>query len=248
MIRKINYTGRHTISKDRITVRQDLSAGANSFDIDLNIGDLEFPDDAKIYIEPYFKASFMRFDFGTIARKVKPASTELTDIPITDRVLYRVKIVDESNNMGLILGFADEVMAETSNDHGNKSPLLPVDFNDLGSRIWKLEFREEGPVLAVNCDVRIEKIREIVSKDMKFRSLVYPEVVRQIALNIAKDEDFDFNDNNSSWQHMWLKFFKKSLSITHAPISREVTDGLVWADEIADAFCRKNKMITLLES
>jgi len=246
MIRKYNYTGRQKISQDRIIIKQDLNSDVKSFEADLKLNDLGLPDHAKIYVEPYFKSSFMRFDFGTIGRTQNPSNTQLTDIPITDRVLYRLKIVDESTEKGLILGFADEIVANNNRTDTNKSPLLPVDFNDLSNRIWKLEFRNEGPVLCVNWDGKIDKIREIVSKDNKFLSLVYPEVIRQISFNVATDEDFDFNDIGNSWQYKWLKYFKASLGIMHIPETKENKDALEWSDDVSDAFCKSNKVIDLL--
>lgn len=246
MIRKYNYTGRQKISQDRISIKQDVSGDILSFNADLKIHDLGLPDHAKVYIEPYFKSSFMRFDFGSVARIQSPTDTYLIDIPITDRVLYRLKIVDESDEKGLILGFADEIVAKNNINDGNKSPLLPVDFNELNNRVWKLDFRDEGPVLCANTDGRIEKIREIVAKDQRFLSLVYPEVIRQIALNIASDEDFDFTDNGNLWQHKWVKYFKLSLGIVYSPNSKEDKDLIEWSDEVSDAFCKTNRIIDLL--
>lgn len=246
MIRKYNYTGRQKISHERILIKQDSTGDIISFSADLKIHDLGLPDHAKIYIEPYFKSSFMRFDFGTIARIQNPINTQLIDIPITERVLYRVKVVDESNEKGLILGFADEIIAKDKINDGSKTPLLPVDFIELNSRIWKLDFRSEGPVLCVNHDGRIDKIREVVTKDKKFLSLVYPEVIRQIALSIASDEDFDFNDSGNSWQYKWIEYFKISLGVMHIPNSYEDNEIVEWSDEVSDSFCRKNKVIDLL--
>ena len=246
MIRKYNYTGRQKISQERILIKQDSAGDVISFEANLKIHDLGLPDYAKVYIEPYFKSSFMRFDFGNVARIQSPVNTQLIDIPITERVLYRLKIVDESNEKGLILGFADEIIAKSNINDGNKSPLLPVDFNELNNRIWKLDFRNEGPVLCVNWHGRIDKIGEIVLKDKKFFSLVYPEVIRQIAFTIASDEDFDFNDSGNSWQYKWIKYFKASLGIMHIPISKEGKDVVEWSDEVSDSFCKKSKVIDLL--
>jgi hypothetical protein len=67
MIRKYNYTGRLKISKDRITINQVSKNGIKSFEAKISIGELGFPNNAHVYIEPYFKSSFMRFSFGTVA-------------------------------------------------------------------------------------------------------------------------------------------------------------------------------------
>jgi hypothetical protein len=246
MIRKYNYTGRQKISRDRIKILQKEKLGIKSFEVDLSINDLGLPDYAKVYIEPYFKSSSMRFDLGTVARFNRPDNTELIGIPITDKVLYRIKIVDESQKNGLILGYADEIEATVGSHNGGRKPLLTVDFNDLGNRIWKLEFRDEGPVLSVNWEGKIEKIREIVSKDKMFLSLVYPEVIRQIAVEISKNEEFDFDEDSTVWQSLWLRFFSQSLGITYIPSKDDPKDLIDWADNVSNAFCRKNNLINLL--
>lgn len=248
MIRKYNYTGRLKISKDKVRIYQFLKDGVRFFEVKLMVNDLGFPDHAKIYIEPYFKSSFMRFAYGTIARITTPSQTLLTDIPITDKVLYRLKIVDESKVNGLILGYSDELIASTGDKKGGKSSLLPVDFNDLGNRIWKLDFRQEGPVLSVNSENKIEKIRELVTKDKSFLSLVFPEVIRQIAFHLANDQDLDFTDPGNGWESKWLRFFDEYLSISHEPEKNDETSKSEWSDEIAEAFCRKKQIIDLLIS
>lgn len=246
MIRKYNYTGRQKISRDCIKVRQSITAGIRQFEAALDIKNLGFPDEARIYIEAYFKSSFMRFSFGTVGRVIHPSKTQLTDIPITDRVLYRIKIVDESSLNGLILGYADGLTSTVGDSTGNKIPLLPVDFNELGHRVWKLEFRDEGPVLAVNTESRIEKIREIVKSDSKFMSLVYPEVVRQIAMQIVKGDTFDDQEGSQDWQMQWLKYFKNALGVSESPTRIDDLQMEIWCDEVVDAFCRKKTIINLL--
>ncbi len=154
--------------------------------------------------------------------------------------------MDETEDNGLILGFADELIPNTSDSKGDKIPLLPVDFNDLGNRVWKLDFRVEGPVLSVNHDGKIEKIRELVIKDNKFLSLVYPEVIRQVAFAIASDKDFDYSDPGEGWESLWLKFFDERLGINYYPDPLNSNDIIVWCDEVSDSYSRKNNIITLL--
>jgi len=244
MIRKYNYTGRLKISKDRIKIRQFLQGQSKSFSASIEVSDLGFPESAKIYIEPYFKSSSMRFDYGTVSRPTVPVNGSLIDIPITDRILYRVKIVDETKKNGLILGFCDEIIPIISDSEGSKTSLLPVDFNDLGSQIWRLEFRGEGPVLAVNYEAKIERIREIV-KDSKFLSLVYPEVVRQVAKELLSNEEYNFEER-TGWVSNWIKFFKENLQIVIELRPKDQRDQEEMIENIVEAFCRKHDTITHL--
>jgi hypothetical protein len=246
MIRKYNYTGRVKIPNEFIKIFQSESNGVKKFDCHFNLEGLGLPLNAKVYVEPYFKASFMRFDFGTVSRIIQPQNTALIDIPITDRVLYRIKIVDNATKNGLILGFADEIISNSGESDSGYQPLLPVDFNSLGNRIWKLEFREEGPVLSVNTDQKIEKIRELVINDSKFLSFVFPEVIRQIAYRIISNDEIDLIEDSDNWQSNWMKYFESELNIFLPENYSDEEIRLIWSDEVSDSFCRKNKIIELL--
>jgi hypothetical protein len=240
MIRKYNYTGRQKIANERIQIRQLTRSGIAAFEAKININDLGFPDYAKIYIEPYFKSSFMRFDFGTVARHIHPENTLLDEIPVTDKILFRVKVVDESSKQGLILGYADELIPTLGDTIGGKKPLLPVDYNDLGNKIWKLDFRDDGPYLSVN--KTIDRITELVKNNLQFFSLVYPEIIRQIAQKIISEEDIELDDL-TTWQGQWIQYFKTTLGITYKP-DEERED--IWCEEIVEAFCRKHDVSALL--
>ncbi len=246
MIRKYNYTGRIKIPNENIKIFQRESNGIKKFDCQFNFDGLGLPPNAKVYVEPYFKASFMRFDFGTVSRITQPYITDLVDIPITDRVLYRIKIVDSVTKNGLILGYADEIISNSGENNSGYQPLLPVDFNSLGNRIWKIEFREEGPVLSVNTDQKIEKIRELVINDSKFLSFVYPEVIRQIAFHIISNDEIDLTEESDIWQSNWIKYFETELNMPLPDNYSDYEKQSSWSDDVSDAFCRKNKIIEIL--
>ena len=59
----------------------------------------------------------------------------------------------------------------------HKQSLLPVEFRDLGERIWRLDV-SDWPVLELN--QRVADLGEIARSGESFLALVYPEVVRRI--------------------------------------------------------------------
>jgi hypothetical protein len=225
-------------------VEEIVDNGVKSFSATFDFSDLDLPGSANVYVEPYFKSTSMRFDFGVVSNIVPPASTALVDIPPTDRLLYRIKVVDASSGSGLVLGFADKIRPETLDKPAGRTSLLPVDFNDLGNRIWKLDFREEGPVLSVNHAERIEQIREIVQSPW-FRAVVYPEIVRQIVNRLLTDKDISL-DEPSGWAENWLRFFREVLlyNIDSIPDTDDVREVLV--EEVVDTFCRKHELLKIL--
>ena len=130
MIRRYNYTGRKKVLSKKVKILESKRDGKKSFEIVCDLKDLVFPDEAKIFIEPYFKSSFLRFDFGSVARFQPPAETDISDLPTTDQLRYRIKIVDNSNKHGLILGFADIQGTLVNDQYGGRQAILPVDFTD----------------------------------------------------------------------------------------------------------------------
>lgn len=239
MIRRYNYTGRKKVLASRVKIEEAITNGIKSFSVTCDFSDLGFPDNARIYIEPFFKSSFLRFDFGTVARMTHPNNTSIDDLPITDNVRYRIKVVDTGLNHGMILGFADIQGSIAQEGNVGRQSILPVDFRELGRRIWTLDFDINGPVLVVN--VSLEGAREKVIADNTFFSLVYPEVIKRVAISII-DKDFDENDV-IGWKAEWLRFFKEVLHQTFMPDIENKNSIEEWANEISETFARKYKVI-----
>lgn len=239
MIRRYNYTGRKKVLASRVTIEESITNSVKSFCVKSDLSGLGFPDNAKIYIEPYFKSSFLRFDFGTVARMTHPSCTDIDELPKTDNVRYRIKIVDTSSNHGMILGFADIQGSLSQQGFAGRQSILPVDFRDLGKRIWTLDFDVNGPVLVVN--VLLDNAREKVKTDNTFFCLVYPEVIKRIAIEIV-DKDFDANDL-VGWKADWLRFYKEVLHQTFLPDIEDAQSIEDWASEMSEAFARKYKVI-----
>lgn len=239
MIRRYNYTGRKKLSEVRIN--EWTKKGAKYFEVVCDLRNSGFPDNAKIFVEPYFKSSFLRFDFGTIARFQPPANPEISDLPTTDQLKYRIKIVDENSKHGLILGTADIRGVSVDNPHSGKQSILPVDFVELGSRIWTLEFRADRPVLAVNSLLTDFGIREKV-KHGDFFTLVYPEVIKLIALKLETEDGF-YDEGLLGWQAEWMRYFKEVLRHTQMPVQGDEKSIEEWAHDISDAFARKYQVI-----
>ena len=241
MIRRYNYTGRKKLLPQNISISETKKEGKKFIEIKCDLKDLDFPDEAKIFVEPYFKSSFIRFDCGSVARFQPPSNTDVSDLPTTDQLRYRIKIVDTSNKHGLIIGLADIQGTLVNASDTGRQPILPVDFTDLGKRIWTLDFRSTGPVLAVNSS--IENIREKVKSDDIFFSLVYPEIIKRIAVEITKTDGF-FEDDLTGWQAEWVKFFRQILFQTQV-LSSDAGDDVIddWCNDMSDAFARKYNVI-----
>ncbi len=244
MIRRYNYTGRKKLSEIRIN--EWAKKGTKYFEVICDLRNSGFPDDAKIFVEPYFKSSFLRFDFGTIARFQPPANTDISNLPTTDQLWYRVKIVDENAKHGLILGTADIQGIPVDSPHSGKQSILPVDFTELGNRIWTLEFRSDRPTLAINSLLNEFGIREKV-KQADFFTLVYPEVIKMIALKLTGEAGF-YDEDLSGWQAEWMRYFKEVLQQTQMPVQDDEKSVEEWANDMSEAFARKSQVINLYKT
>jgi hypothetical protein len=247
MIRKLNYTKRKKVARERVDIKLYNVGGIRSFDAVIDLDDLRLPSESRIYVEPYFKTSFMRFSFGTVGHQIPPVNRELHSLPDSDIVLFRVKVVDEAGETGKILALADGVPPSNLKDAPiNKSGILPVNFDaeDLGEEIWRLNMNGDIPVLDINR--RIDERKELV-RSGAFVALVYPNVVRMIAYDLAGVYE-EFSDGSMDWQGQWIRFIREVLGVTYGPDIYAVQDDDEeeidrkkdeWASFVSQAFCRK---------
>ncbi len=124
----------------------------------------------KLKLEAYNATSYMRFAFGTVGARVLPPDLALREITPSPLPKFRLKVVDA--RQGLLLGVADKLLPLQPDES-----LLPVEFRDLGERIWRLDV-SDWPVLELN--QRVADLGEVARSGDSFLALVYPEVVRRI--------------------------------------------------------------------
>ncbi len=243
MIRRLNYTGRKRISRSRVTVRLAPAPGGGwRFDAEFDLAHLGFPPESSVYIEAYNATSYMRFAFGTVGARAEPADRALREITPSPLPKFRLKVVDARR--GLLLGVADKLIPlqpDESLEH--KQSLLPVEFRDLGERIWRLDV-SDWPVLELN--QRVAELGEIARSGDSFLALVYPEVVRRIlheALVVEEQTDPDFDE--ADWTSLWLRFVC-SLPGVEPPPERALGAGNEeaqaqaeeWIERAVQVFCR----------
>lgn len=243
MIRRLNYTGRKKIPRSAVTIRLLPADAGYAFVADIDLAPLDFPNDANIFVEAYNSASYMRFAFGTIGDQREPQDLRLTEVTSRPLPKFRLKVVDQSKRHGLLLGVADKLVPlRPHEDLANKQSLLPVDFYDLGDRIWRLEL-SDWPVLELNN--RVDAIGESARTGDWFLALVYPEILRRILheIVIVLDET-DPGLDDSEWTSLWLRF------VCALPGVAEPPGGIgeaakarrrEWIEEAVQVFCRSRQ-------
>ena len=251
MIRRLNYTGRKSIPRSRVTVRITPSAGGErAFTADFDLKGLRFPRDAQIYIEAYNSDSYMRFGFGSVGDPVVPRDTRLTDITVRPLAKFRLKVVDEADEIGLLLGVADKILPlRPDEDLENSVSLLPIDFLDLSERVWRLDL-SDWPVLELNN--RIDDIAEAARSSGGFLGLLYPEVFRRILHEtVIEQQVTDPELDDSEWTCLWLRYACSIPGVSAPPSvpSQQQTVLLEeWIEDTVQAFCRRQHVRARLES
>lgn len=237
MKRSFNYTQRKRIPESKLgfVVKKDEN-GRRTFDATIDLAELDFDEDAHVYVEAFYKRSLARFDFGSTTKLVAPADRSLEDVDFSDRIAFRVKVVDESGSVGRLLGLTDgiDLAIEEEKAAGRRS-ILPVSYSDeLGSEVWRVTFTATGPILEVNN--QIPRIRDIVRADKSFSSLVLPQAMRSVLERLIITEKMGLSDAGmGSWEGRWL-FFAQGFSEEPLDSEANVEDRQDWVDNAVALF------------
>lgn len=244
---RINSTGRKRIHHEHVRIRLNEAGHGQppSFSADIQLpADLKLDPSAKIYVEPYVKSSSMRFDFGTVGHMTPPLNCVLSDIDAGATVLFRVKVVDETDEVGRILASANGIRPENDADGDERRPLLPLRSVNLGEEIWRLEIdRDAGPTLIVNS--RVPDLMETLKRDVYLQGVIYPEIVRRLVCEVFRtDKGYE---EDEEWVVDWKVWFA-------AQLGREVAEGEVdddeaveqLAEDVAALFAKKNRFASTL--
>lgn len=224
MRRTFNSTGRKRIPQSMVAIRLVEHGGAQPRSFVAHFSDLSslgLPSDAKLYIEPRAGTSSARFAFGTISNVTNPQDTRLTEIDEGAPILFRIKVVDESGDVGKILASLDGIAPRDSDDGDGRKPLLPVRHTDLGEELWQLEIgRDSGPHLLVNN--RVPGLGDRIVSDVVLQGLVLPMVLRQVVRELL------LTDEELEWSRDWKQYCDNLLG--------EEIDWELDVDERSDEF------------
>ena len=222
-----------------------------SFDAKFDLSSLKLPGHAKIYVEAYHRASYMRFDFGQISDVRPPKDCRLTDIEGGGTAQFRLKVVDETTEHGCVLAEADGVTPLDGDEaSANRNSILPVVIADLDDQVWRVDFDSPDgrPVLELNS--KIDGVARIAAGDDQFFALTYPAVLRQVLHRVLRVEKIaDVDGPTDDWRVQWLKFSCSLPGIMSPPIPDDDDDESVeprqmeWIEDVASSFCMKYQIL-----
>ncbi len=199
MKRAFNYTGRVDLPNNLISIhlKEGVNGAPPSFIAQLgDLMSLGLPGHAAVYVEPYVGgSSAMRFSFGTLNDLVTPASTAMDELDSGDRILFNLKIVDETSTVGKVLASCRGISPRHHADIDGAEPLLPLRPADLEEELWRLSDTEpSGPEVVVNN--RVPGLADQLKTNPLVQGLVIPSALRSIVPTL-------FTDDPPSWAANW---------------------------------------------
>lgn len=239
IVRRLNFTERKRIDRRRVCIRLVRDGEERRFNAEIDLRGMDLPEDARVFVEAYYRSNYRRFDFGTVGRIEPPRDCNLAAFP-NRKPSFRVKVVGiDEEGFARILASAEHVVPlDADEEDRERKPLLEVVYEDLGERVWKLELDGERPTLVVNA--RIDGIREAVRAGPEFLCLVFPEVVGGVLRHVVVVENrTDFDEGDEDWQADWLRYAISELGLPRPP-GGEDSRREQWVEDAIAAFCRRH--------
>ena len=241
MKRRFNFTERHRIEQEHVTVKLNEAAdgGVATFDAKLDLADITLPRDALVVIEAFRGRSIVTFPWGTVGNLRQPEDRRLTNMPGNPQ--FRIKVV-AADGSGVLLAMANRIRPHREEHHG--AFVWLEESHELGKEVWRLDFGDGNPTLMINSTVG--GIGAAVQKDGAFRGLVMPEVLRAMLVRAIIVDEADLDDDEGDWAQL-MRFVR---NFHDAPLPfegsgdgalgrRESQEFLDWINEAVKAFTQK---------
>lgn len=241
MLRTFNYTGRQRIDQQDVHIRLEANGdGAPSFTARLDLSEA-LPRHCKVYVEAYRKQTSQRFDFGTVGHLRAPSDRELREVDLAGRLLFRVRVVDESSGIGTVIASGDRISPQDT--LGNTNSMMPIKAASLGNVPWKLDIdgTDEYPILFVNKNIPDAQNR--FQTDVVLISAVLPAALRQVLTFYTLLTSEDEKDGEARLN--WLAFAE---FLVPPPADDADSDiFLKWIDEVIEAFSDHHRLASMLD-
>ena len=253
MKRRINSTDRKSINRKLMSIRLvegEIPSQPRSFTAELGgLAELEVPQSARVYVEPYLtgSTSSMRFDFGTVGNIVTPLDTSLIDLDRDGRVLFRIRVVDGSAEVGKILASANALrpIDEKVSDEDRRA-ILPVRLEPLDEAVWELDLASQArPELVLNN--RISGLMDRIKTDPLLQGAIIPIAVSEILRCVLVPDNADIDDE-LDWVQDWKRW---AADILGRPLDDETIDPEdidTIRREIIAAFSRSARFASRIEA
>lgn len=238
MQRTINHTGRKRIENSEVSF-EILETTPLSFETNFTLDFSEYPEDAKVYVEAYYKETRQRFSYGTASKIVPPQNTVLNDIDTSGSTLFRILIVDESGVHGLLLASGDSFRAKPKDEDSKKSSLFSVSTKDIGQLVWKVDFPDNiSPELYLNN--KVPGVLERLKSDTTFQALILPAALKEILIHYIHSDPDEEDDSYKKWMG-----FSHHIA-GEMPDDSGTAEKHEWVEEVVAEFANKFSLVDLV--
>lgn len=242
MIKRVNFTGRRRVPRDRVFVEVH-DGQPRTFDATINLGGIDLLPSAAVVLEAMCAGNSVvsRFDFGTVESIVSPECRRLSELN-GEHVFFNLKVIDRSERFGRIVGIAENVRAAKGGQQTaiGRRGILPIERVDLGPQLWRLEYREHDVFLLVN--KRVPDLAVRAGSDPLFYAVVYPQIIRDILARALFFESPDLDGEDDKWPTLWTRFGVALHPLRQRPpiADEEENEAREWIEEVAKAFCAQH--------
>lgn len=239
-VKRLNYTGRKRIPRERVSVGIAGDPPLATVEAHFDLSGLGFPTTARVVLEAQASWTVQSFDFGTVEQYASPKDARLTEFSSMAGVLFRLKIIGTGDAAGRLLGVADGVKPNGDAESAAQKSFVVVRPEDLGERLWKVDFDEAQPLLLVNS--RLGDHQDFVRRS-EVAALVLPEVLERILVKAAANGE-DEDGSGPGWIATALRLGAR-LAGRQPPPATDDEALEVWADEAVSAFARRHHFADL---
>jgi len=244
-----NYTGRKRLDNStfQINIYEKKEADSELEIVLFKEQIKDLPEGAVSWVEAYHASKMMRFRLGSWDDSNQERFI-LSEFDPGEPLLFRIKIVDETDQKHPIKGWRDRIRPVIYDVSGRqKKSVLPVKPVDLGHIAWKIDWETDftHPILLVNSRINDARdVTSIVKNDPDFAILVFPQVIQEVLTRLLlEDVDIDEDEENE-----WLTFAYRLVNnnCERRPEDKVKDKELVvaWADSVAQAFGREAELIS----
>lgn len=245
--RRINSTGRTRILSGEVDLRRARSGFALWVRLRAGLHD-RFPSSSRVVADISQRYHSVRGDLGVLGKLSGPTRVDLSALDPHVPPKFRLKIVDQENRPGRLLGATSRFLPrlrEDAHDAGADS-IIAVQAWSLGERLWRLDFEERDvPVLYYN--EKLVGFKDSLVQDPVVSGLLMPEVVYRV-LEELRLRGGEGTDDASTWQGQWLNWIRRELGVSGEPDWRR-EDGSapsdqykIWVRGIMEGFCNKHRL------
>jgi len=231
-----NPTNLKEIDSGRVNITISEINGQRSFNLDkCNLDGLGLPEDLRLICIASAGPTSLRYELGSSASWSRE-SRSLEGLDRSATLRFRILMHEKSNPR--LVASAENLCPK---DDSQSESLLPMEAADLGERLWRLELRDDGPVLQFNESVFPNAAG--VENYIPFGVLVLPEALRQVLEEITRDPS-KLDDENDAW-YLWGAWLD-SIGADRPSSEDEDEVKKAWCNEVSGIFCDRHRFASKL--